>query len=73
MLYAANFPNFSAGNVLVVVPALGPLAGVLIRLGIVGTPGVRGLVLAREVNHALVRVAVIANLLIHLPALSVGP
>lgn len=64
---------FSAASALVVAHALGPHAGALLRHATVGTPVVRGLIPARGVHHALVRVAVIANLRTRLPVLSGGP
>ena len=68
-----RYPSiFSAASALVVAPVLGPLAGAPLRRATVGTLVARGLIHAREVHPALVRAAVNARLLTHLPVPSVG-
>lgn len=67
MRYPSTFPVFSAASALIVAPALGHLAGAPLRRATVGTPVAHGLVPAREVHPVLVRVAVTASLLTHLP------
>lgn len=73
LLYLTCSIPVSAESAPIVVRAPGPLAGVPVRHVTAGTPDARGLVPAREVHHARARVAVIAKLPTHLPALLVGP